>query len=483
MKKFYLFFFLSCLSSLVFAQSSITWSAPINVAASSFDNMHPRIVTDRSGNPLVIWGRMSDESVFISRWNGTNFTTPVKINPSWLSVATQSWMGPDIASKGDTVYVVMKRTPEMPDTNHIYISRSINGGVTFSNPIQVDDIADSVSRFPTVTVDNNGNPLVGFMKFNSMFTNPRWAVAKSNNLGNTFFNDVKASGWTGGEVCDCCPGSIVSKDNSVAMLYRANIGNIRDNWVGYSNNGGTSFSNGWNVDNNNWMLMACPSSGPDGAIIADTLYSVFMNGDSGTDRVYVSFSSVTGMSAGSARPLTGSITNLYSQNYPRIANINNALAIVWKQNVNGNDELALRFTNDVGLTSLSTYEVVDLNDVTNADVALANTSIYIVWQDDNSGTVKFRKGTYTSTLSVTDHQVKDNLSVFPSPVSEMLNIRLNLTEKGKISITNVIGQEMFSSQVLGYESQLEIKTSEWQPGVYFVTMRSGNNTIIQKICK
>src|ERR1035437_711952 len=117
MKKI-LTYFILLLSFSGFAQSAITWTAGMNVSANSYGNLHPRMVVDHSGNPMIIWGRMSDASIFFSRWNGTAFTIPVKLNPSWISIATASWMGPDIASKGDTVYVVMKRTPEATDTNH-----------------------------------------------------------------------------------------------------------------------------------------------------------------------------------------------------------------------------------------------------------------------------------------------------------------------------------------------------------------------------
>src|SRR5438552_2371774 len=79
------------------AQSGVTWQMAMNVAANSYSNLHPRVVLDGSGNPMLIWGRASDESVFFSKWNGTAFTMPVKLNPSWLTVATASWMGPDIA--------------------------------------------------------------------------------------------------------------------------------------------------------------------------------------------------------------------------------------------------------------------------------------------------------------------------------------------------------------------------------------------------
>jgi hypothetical protein len=107
------------------AQSGITWSTAMSIAANSYGNMHPRMTLDRSGNPMVIWGKMSDKSVQFARWNGAAFTTPIKLNPAWMTVASAGFMGPDIASKGDTVYVVVKREPEMADTNRILYSHRL----------------------------------------------------------------------------------------------------------------------------------------------------------------------------------------------------------------------------------------------------------------------------------------------------------------------------------------------------------------------
>jgi hypothetical protein len=119
--------FLLCfglLSLTIRSQTGITWSAPMDIAMSSHDNMHPRIVTDGTGNPLIIWGKMPGNECKFSRWDGSIFTTPVVLNPGSIPVFAQSWAGPDIASKGDTVYVVYKETPE--DVNHIYITRSFD---------------------------------------------------------------------------------------------------------------------------------------------------------------------------------------------------------------------------------------------------------------------------------------------------------------------------------------------------------------------
>ncbi|MEY4543384.1 MAG: hypothetical protein RL411_1461, partial [Bacteroidota bacterium] len=84
------------------AFAQINWTINNSVATSGYGNLHPRITMDLNGNPLLIWGRMFDNSVFFTRWNGTSFTSPVKLNGS-INIATASWMGPDIASHGDTI--------------------------------------------------------------------------------------------------------------------------------------------------------------------------------------------------------------------------------------------------------------------------------------------------------------------------------------------------------------------------------------------
>jgi hypothetical protein len=454
-------------------QSGINWNVATNISTNVYDNMHPRIVLDAAGNPLIIWGRASDESVFFSRWNGTTFTTPIKLNPAWLTVATASWMGPDIASHGDTVYVVVKRTPEATDTNHIYIMRSFNGGKNFSAPVRVDFIADSISRFPTVTTDASGNPIVAFMKFNSTFGLSRWVVTKSSDFGNTFSTDVKASGWGGATgVCDCCPGAVLSNGNVSAVLYRNNMNNIRDTWASFSNNNGSSFTNGFNVDNKNWLLMSCPASGPDGVIIGDTVYSVFMNG-SGAYRTYISKSVISGMSVKSVNNLTGPITGLSQQNYPRISNNGNAVAIVWSQTINGTAQLPLLFTNNINKGFPPLYDSVVLADITNADVAVSDGKVFVVWEDDNSGTVKYRSGTFISSTAGIEENISENLFSFtPNPATNNVSIHFTATD-ANLTVTNSLGKEIFSQHLPGSQNNIQLNTSKWDKGIFFITLQSG----------
>ena len=439
--------------------------------------MHPRITMDGLGNPFVIWGRLSDASVFFSKWTGTAFTTPVKLNPTWLKVAAASWMGPDIASKGDTIYIVVKRIPEASDTNHIYIMRSFNGGLSFSQPIRVDFIADSISRFPTVSIDASGNPVVAFMKFNAKFGDSRWVVTKSVDYGNTFSKDVKASGYSGAgaEVCDCCPGAIVSSANGSAVLYRDNLSNIRDIWTGISTNNNVTFNNGFSADNTNWFLQSCPASGPDGIIVGDSLYTVFLSGASTKYRTYFSKSSISSGSVYSVSSLTGNIAGLSQQNYPRIATDGNAAAIVWNQTVNGSVQLPILFTENISEGFPIKYDSVDLNDITNADVALSKGNIFVVWEDDNSGTVKYRKGTYKSqTTGSASNLFEENREwkVFPNPTSDILNIELPGNDKYLLCIFNSLGEKIYSMETA---SKHTIQMSDFHTGIYFIQLIPINN--------
>ena len=241
----------------------VTWEPTIDVAATSFGNDRPRITTNASGDPLIIWGKSTD--LMFTRWDGNAFTTPIKINPTGVTIATANWMGPEIAAYGDTIYIVYKQTPEELVNSHIWCIRSFDGGVTFTAPVQVENTGNDKSRFPTVTTDDEGHPIIAYMRFNASFLDARWVVTRSFDFGETFTTDVLASGWSGpdSEVCDCCPGTIHSSGENVAIVYRDNNENLRDSWAGISTDGGLTFTKGVNIDQNGWMISQDrpPSSG------------------------------------------------------------------------------------------------------------------------------------------------------------------------------------------------------------------------------
>lgn len=411
---------LTFVSSNSIAQT-ITWSAPVSVAPSSSGNMHPRIALDGSKDPVVIWGNsaMGGRAMF-ARWNGTAFATPVALNPMTLPVFTASWAGPNIAAHGDTLYTVMKNQPE--DTGRVYMVRSFDGGQNWAAPAAISSITDT-SRFPIVTTDVTGNPTVGYMQFDSNFLNARYITRYSNNFGASFTSPVRASTLSG-EVCNCCPASVIRSGNTVIMLYRNNLANIRTIWAQISYDGGNTFSDSLEVDNTNWMVMSCPSSGPDGVIIGDTLYTVFRSSVSGA-RFYLSKASVSSPQLESSSQYAANFPGLTQQDYPRIANTGSSVAMVWKQVMGTSSKLCFSFTGNVTTGIVTSYDTLAADGVTNADVVITPGAVHVVWEDVATGTVKYRKGTYTP-LSIEEVAASaSQIEIYPNPANDYFAILSN----------------------------------------------------------
>lgn len=421
--------FLACIlmPTLTFGQVTINWDAPIPVAESTFGNQRPRIALDRNDAPIVLWGNLSEDAPYLARWSDTQFATPTRLTPETMEVFIASWAGPDLAAFGDTIYAVFKENPE--NTAPIYCVHSFDGGITFSDPIIVDGmIGDAVSRFPSIAVDAEGQPIVAYMKLDNDFTNPRYVVSSSDDMGSTFQMDVLASDFSGGEVCDCCPVGIATNDNYVVTLYRDNLDNLRNAWAGISTNNGDAFTDGIQIDQTNWIINACPSTGPDGVIIGDSLYSVFMSAGTGDERVYFSASSLSTLNDLPDARLSADFAELAYENYPRIANHDQAVAIVWKDVALG-AHVKLKFTEDIesrfsdSIIDVSYYNLEDYNP-SNADVAVSATDIHVVWQEGSNGQVMYRKGTYTTPSPINQPTNPDIIQIYPNPANNQITIQL-----------------------------------------------------------
>ena len=481
--KFFALITLLLVGQTLFSQSGVVWTQTKQVASSQFGNMHPRVVTDGAGEPMIIWGNGDAKQVYFSRRSGASFTTPLLLNPASIPVFAASWAGPDLAAHGDTVYVVYKETPE--DASGIYVVHSFDGGLNFSDPERVDAIADSISRFPAIAADANGNPLVAFMKFNPGWGNSRYVLAKSSDYGVTFDKDVMGSGFSGGTACDCCPATVTTSGNTVALLYRDNLNNLRTNWAGISSDGGFSFSNGMEVDDTNWMVNACPASSPDGVIIGDHLYSVFMSAAVGKTLCYRSRSSISNLQMETTEPLTGTISGLNLQNYPRIAAAGNAAAIVWQQTVNGAAQLAVQFTNNLASGFPSGYDVLVANNVTNADVAFSTgQKIYVVWEDAGSGTVNFKSGTYTLSgaheLSTPDQSVQ----IYPNPTQQSrLHLQFETSNQSSVAyeILSAQGQKLHSGRGQAVDGGMDANIPNLPQGLYFIRITQNEQIIVRQL--
>ncbi|NOT35994.1 MAG: T9SS type A sorting domain-containing protein [Saprospiraceae bacterium] len=457
------------------AQNEINWQNAAAVSASHFGNSHPRITCSEKGEAYMVWGRSSDQSVQFAYWNGSVFSTPVKVNVT--NSASASWMGPDMASRNDTIYIVHKSVPEDDPNSHMYLIRSFDGGRNFSKPVQIESIGTDISRFPTVAIDKFGQPIVAYMRFNSKFLESRWVITSSTDYGITFQPAVLASGWgKSEEVCDCCPGSLTCVDGTCALFYRDNNNNIRDSWVSISRDNGKSFSSGFNVDNNNWNIFTCPASGPDGIILDDNIYSTFMNGKNSLSRNYLSRSSLSNDKFVDKIDLSANINNLRIQNFPRIAGYGKSLAVVGTQSVVANKvEIPMWFTNNYENGINTKYQLVDEFNISNCDITMNKNSIFVVWQDDNTRTVNFRSGSYNPT-SLLDEK-SNKLPVVYNTINSWLIESDFLTT---LEIVDIHGRTIKTFDNI-QNNNVEISKQDVAPGMHIAKIKTTSKTFYIKL--
>lgn len=458
---------------------SIDWQNEIDVAPASFGNNQPRMVSDAQGNPLIVWGY--NGNLMLSRWESDSFSTPIALNTDGMKIAQASWMGPDIAAHNDMVYVVYKTLPEGSPNSHIYCRTSKDGGKTFGSPVQVDNINDSLSRFAQVGTDNAGNPLVAFMKFSTTFVEPHWVVCRSSDFGQSFKAYANAGNWSSAqaEACDCCPATILGKGEHAIAVYRDNNENIRDIWAGISTDTGVSFNTGLNVDNGQWQVFSCPASGPDAVIINDSLYTVFLSGESGSYRVYLSRTSLSNFSWNRTRRIKEDYSGINKQNFPRISNLDGSVAIVWLEVASTKSSLQIAITQNITQNKSFINETVTADNVVNGDVHLFGSKVFCCWQDKNSGTVKFRQGDFGSLLSSQNLSLTD-FNLYPNPSTGQ--IQINTPESiTKIEIYDLAGRltAQPSAQRIS-NSVYSIDISNLAIGNYVLTVEYANGQTASK---
>jgi hypothetical protein len=463
--KLFIAFLFTFLSVVLRSQPIISWEEEIFVTQTNqFGNTRPRICLTAQDIPLVVFGKATSGLLYSARLVGSLFNTPLPLLPDNMASYLTTWTGPDVASNGDTVIVVFKAQPM--DFGKVYSLRSLDGGLTFSDTIRVDNHPLGHAWLPSLDIDENSNPSVVYMAHDLNGMNPTYNVVHSINKGLTYENEMEVTLAIPQEACDCCPAEYVINGYQHALLYRNNDANIRDIYAVYSDDDGANYSSYVNVNNLNWTLSSCPSTGPHGIFNNGKLLTASASAASGKYRTYLS-ETVTSPSlvlqTQTMMTPPGNINGV--QNYPRISGKNDTIVLIWQENSPSNNDIFSGIT-----VSGSIQELVDskaiVNDSTfgsqsNPDIIYANGKIHCVFQDAISGKVIYKRG-ILSMNSIS--QIPDqDIIVFPNPLSTSLTIKSNLLTSS-YSIYNVLGEIVQTGDLTSL--QTEINLSALSNGAY-----------------
>jgi hypothetical protein len=464
----------------MFGQIQFTWSSQMVVNENTnLGYARPKIALTSDNTPVVMWSRRSNKEVYVSKMVSGNFTAPNTITPSGVNAFAQDWAGPDMVAKENKVYVVFEAEPH--GQGFIYIAISEDWGSTYKDTIRVSN--NALTRFPTIAVAPDGTLYVGFMVFEPGDKDPHYAVSVSKDGGTTFSTAIKATGTAPGESCDCCPAYLVANNQGVIIFFRNNDNNLRDVWGSISTDTAKSFQITKKVDNTNWTINACPSSGPSAISTEDSFATVWMSGSSGNTRVYVSTSSAINLGMGSHSLIQPSLTGLASQNFPIISGRFDTYGVVWEEIDNG--FWKIRFTaTSKGASSLAGQQVYTINlDSTgyakNPHMIYANGVFHITWQDNKSRKVYYRSAKIKGFTSISNVNSADLLAS-PNPsesgLFQLENIKLN----SNLSIWDINGNLVWS-QNNSISKKIKLDLSEYAKGPYIFSEELNGVVIFRKL--
>ncbi len=470
----YLFIFLLLVSNKVWCQSGIQFAAPITVANGTvYSYAKPKIVLDVNNEPVVLWGKISSGQIFVSTFNGSGFNTPVQINPVGTEAYISSFYNADIKSNGDTMVAVF--ATDVP-ANRTYLVKSVDGGNTWSDTIRVDQLTNGeIAYFPSVDLNEYGKIAVTFMRHDAGWANPRYVIATSLDDGNSFLPDTNASAVASGEVCDCCPAEMVYEGDKQVLIFRNNNSNTREFYASVSNDNGNSYS-GLNVDNLGWVYPACPSVAPSAFISNDSLVTVFMNGVTGVNRLYVSTSSLSGMTNGNLFMVDSIVPVGTTQTQPQMAGKDSIMALVWNNTMPGEAEVYFRFSNSgaAGLTGDGINITNSSGTQQHADIIYANGVFHIVYQNNPTQEVYYLKAIMDEYISIEEPSdfefvLHQNNSIFT------LDLLDNTNSYSFYQVFDLLGRSISNGEI--NNNRIEFDMNSNSHGLYWIKMDGSKNIV------
>ena len=392
---------------LIGQPQQIFFSPFIDISSNSDGYGRPRIVLTSDNSPLIIWRKDSSPKVLrASKWNGTNFSPPYDILQA--GILPNSWDGPEIAAKGDTMYVVF--TSETTQQNSIMLIKSFDGGLTFSDTIRVSENNPSHRyRMGNVVVNSSGNPVVSYMQYLLNYMEPKQMVNVSNNFGSSFIGAIEGSVLADGEPCDCCKASLVSKGDNLFLLFRNNDNNERNSFISKSTDGGLSFTSTADLDDYDWMLNSCPATTPRGVVVGDSLIIVKRSGATGNNEIVCSSVSITDLNYSYNNNID--YVAGAQQDYPEISASNDTIVAVWQDNRNGYQDcyMSISVTGASSLNgSILFTDSSSSGQKTDPHVVYEKGDIHLVYLDYSQHKIVYVKGSFDPISGILNTTEKSN---------------------------------------------------------------------------
>jgi hypothetical protein len=121
--------------------------------------------------------------------------------------------------------------------------------------------------------------------------------------------------------------------------------------------------------------------------------------------------------------------------------------------------------------------------VVNVDVVVADGAVHVVWQDDASGSVRYRKGSFTPFVGRAE-PVQDAFGLFPNPTQGTVNLLLPISSyqpNMRVVVSDLAGKVVYIKELEEYAEKLMLETSGWGAGIYSVQLLLADRVAAKKL--
>src|SRR5581483_7971323 len=297
-----------------------SFGSPINISNTPTESLSPQIAVSNSGNIYVAWQETlagGNDEVFFARSTdgGTSFSSPSLNLSNTLGDSGTTNLGvPQIATFGDTVYVVWADENTVNGMADIILAKSINDGSSFDSSTNISNTADRSSVSPQIAVSNSGNIYVAWNEFitseDDFPARSDVHLAASTDSGDHFSN-VNVSNNADG--FSAHPRLALYGDDVIYVAWDDSYLGIQEILAAKSNNAGGIFSSPVNISNSPLDTSVQPRLA---VSTAGSLYVVWYDDTANADvffngEIDFTFPSINIDSVNSSRPAWGDEVSIH----------------------------------------------------------------------------------------------------------------------------------------------------------------------------
>jgi len=352
-----------------FAQTaSPSFTNPVSLSNSSADSQSPQLVVSQDGI-FAVWEEIDSErsNIFFSKSvdGGTTFGNPINLSGSVLGQSDS----PVLVQKDKNVYVVWRSS--ISGNSVILFSKSNDGGTSFEKPVRISNDSKT-SAFPHLTMSESHVYSSWVEKSSNTTTNI--LLAKSDDQGISFQTPLyitQTAGNTG------IP-NLSADGNQVYLIWEDDHKGNFEIFLTKSDDNGTSFDTPLDISNN-----AGQSGAPQIVVSQNNLYAVWMDNTSGNIDILFAKSIDGGKSFGKST----NISNLSSDSgYPQFSVSGSNVYVAWTQTMpSKNYDIFFAKSNDTGKTFTTPINLSHDSGGSGWPQIASDGNIHVAWVDDSTG--------------------------------------------------------------------------------------------------